>query len=142
MRIDIINDDPIEGFWKEKRNVVIAFWHGRQLMMPLVYRGNGASILISMHEDGEIISRTMRYFGFNSIRGSTSRRGTLALLKMINLSKNKNPQDLVITPDGPRGPRYTLQKGVIEIARLTRMPIFPLAFSASKKNSLIHGITF
>lgn len=48
--------------------------------------------------------------------------------------------DLVITPDGPRGPRFRVQKGIIEIAKKTGLPIFPVGFSASKKKSSRAGI--
>jgi len=41
--------------------------------------------------------------------------------------------DIGITPDGPRGPRYRVQNGIIELARRTGMSIIPLTFNASRK---------
>ncbi len=100
-------------------------------MMPYSYQGKKLTILISRHRDGEYIARTMSYFGFDSIRGSTT-SGAVSALKEI-LRKAQEGYDIAITPDGPRGPRQQIQMGVIEIARLTGLPIVPVSFSASRK---------
>ncbi|MFQ6079411.1 MAG: lysophospholipid acyltransferase family protein, partial [Thermodesulfobacteriota bacterium] len=107
------------------------FWHGRLLLMPTGYRGKGVAIPISLHQDGELISRTVRYFGFKSIRGSTTRGGFSAMREMLKASEDG--YDIAITPDGPRGPRYRVQNGIIELARRTGMPIIPISFNASRK---------
>lgn len=133
MRINFINAEKVQAFWERRKNIIIAFWHGRLLMMPKVYSGKGAYILISQHMDGEMIARTMSNFGYGSIRGSTTRGGTVALRQMLRVAREGF--DLAVTPDGPRGPRQIVQPGVIELAKLTGLPIFPVTFSASKKNS-------
>lgn len=141
MKIETIGLDLVEPFLKEGRNVIFAFWHGRQLMMPFAPFNIGrAAVLISLHQDGELISRTISYFGLKSIRGSTTRGGSRAVLQMIRMSGEN--LDLAITPDGPRGPRFKVQRGVIEIARKTGLPIFPATFSSSKKKSSIAGTDF
>jgi lysophospholipid acyltransferase (LPLAT)-like uncharacterized protein len=66
-----------------------------------------------------------------SIRGSTKRGGFGAFRKMIAIVKQG--VDLAITPDGPRGPRYRVQKGTIELARSSRLPIIPVTYSTEKK---------
>jgi lysophospholipid acyltransferase (LPLAT)-like uncharacterized protein len=107
-------------------------------MMPLAYRGQEAHILISRHRDGELIQRIVARFGFQAIRGSSTRGGALALRQLIRLGRSG--VDLVVTPDGPKGPRQVVQPGVIQLARATGLPIVPLTFSCSKKKSLGAGI--
>jgi lysophospholipid acyltransferase (LPLAT)-like uncharacterized protein len=100
-------------------------------MMPLTYRGAQAHILISQHLDGEIIARIVERFGFKAIRGSTTRGGVEALREMIRLGRSG--VDLVVTPDGPKGPAQVAKMGVIQLARASGLPIVPLTFSCSKK---------
>lgn len=128
----------VDGLHHQGRNMIIAFWHGRQFMMPLAYRGKEAHILISQHRDGELICRIMEYFGFRSVRGSTTRGGMQALRRLIRLGRSG--VDLVMTPDGPKGPRQIAQMGAIHLAKSTGLPIVPLTFSCTKKNSLEAGI--
>jgi hypothetical protein len=138
MRIDTVNRDAIERRWAAGEASIIAFWHGRQLMLPLTYAGPGIEILISQHRDGELISRTVRSFGFSSIRGSTTRGGAVALRGLIR--SGRAGRDLGVTPDGPKGPRRVAQPGVIALAKATGLPIFPVTFGASKKKRSIPGI--
>ena len=79
--------EHIDELYQKGYNIIIAFWHGRQLMMPLTYRGKLAYILISQHRDGELIYRIVRRFGFRSVRGSTTRGGSGALRQLIRLSR-------------------------------------------------------
>jgi lysophospholipid acyltransferase (LPLAT)-like uncharacterized protein len=131
MRIEVVNGHVLVEYHRRREPAIGAFWHGRLLMMPTGYRWKRVSILISLHRDGELISRTAKYFGFRSIRGSTTRGGFSAMREMLKASQEG--YDIAITPDGPRGPRYRVQNGIIELARRTGMPIIPLTFSASRK---------
>src|SRR5262245_33360572 len=133
MCIETKGQESIDALYQTGKHVIIAFWHARQLMMPLTYRGAQAHILISQHLDGEIIARIVERFGFKAIRGSTTRGGVEALREMIRLGRSG--VDLVVTPDGPKGPAQVVKMGVIQLARASRLPIVPLAFRCSKKNS-------
>ena len=133
LRIRTFHAERVRVFWESGRGVIIAFWHSRQLMMPLCYGGSRLHVLISEHRDGELIHRIVRRFGFDAIRGSTTRGGARALRQMARLGLAGG--DLAVTPDGPRGPRCIAQPGVVELAKLTGLPIIPLTFAASKKNS-------
>ena len=124
--------------YRAGQRVIIAFWHARQLMMPLTYRGTLAHILISQHQDGEIIARIVERFGFKAVRGSSTRGGMEALRELIRLGRAG--VDLVVTPDGPRGPAHIAKMGVIQLARASGLPIVPLAFACSKKNCSRVGI--
>ncbi len=135
-----VGAEGVDAFVRKGVPIIIAFWHGRQLMMPLAYRGKHAAILISQHRDGGLIASIMRQFGFQAIRGSSSRRGAQALRELVKVGRQG--QDLVVTPDGPRGPACHVQVGVISLAKLTGFPIIPLTFSCSKKKSFQVGIDF
>ena len=86
--------------------------------------------MVSQSRDGEMISRTIKQFGFEAVRGSSSSGGSSALLALIK--KLSEGADVAISPDGPRGPRYNLQMGVIHLAQKSGHPIVPVATSASK----------
>jgi len=133
MRIRTEGAEAVDELYRQGRRVIIAFWHGRQLMMPLTYRGAQGHVLISQHRDGELIHRIVSRFGFRSVRGSTTRGGAAALRQLIELGRSG--VDLVVTPDGPKGPRQVAQIGVIHLAKATGLPIVPLTFSCSKKKS-------
>ena len=59
LRIVTVNGEAVDARWRKGEAIIIAFWHGRQLMLPLAYHGRGLSILISRHRDGELIARAM-----------------------------------------------------------------------------------
>jgi lysophospholipid acyltransferase (LPLAT)-like uncharacterized protein len=118
----------VEACLARGEQVIVAFWHGQLLMMPFVYPGQAATILISQHRDGEYITRIAQWLGFSVVRGSATRGGALAFKQLVHSLRDGN--HVVITPDGPRGPRQRVKSGVIELARLTGMPILPVAFGA------------
>lgn len=122
-----VNPEPARQLWMAGQRVILAFWHNRMLMAPFFYRGRGLKILISRHTDGEIIRRVMLYFGFGSVRGSSTRGGTQAFRELLR--SVEQGKDIVITPDGPRGPRYKVQRGIIELAWKTGLPIIGVSFS-------------
>lgn len=128
MRIETVSPPPWEELNRERGGVIFAFWHSRLLLMPYIYRGRDAAVLISRHRDGEIISRTMSRFGFSSVRGSSTRGGASALRQMPRLVREG--RDLAITPDGPRGPARRVQPGIILTARLSGRPVLPVSFAS------------
>lgn len=133
MRITYVNFDAYGKMLAEGRHIILAFWHGRLLMMPYSYPGRGITILVSQSKDGELVARTVEGFGIESVRGSSSKGwlgGVKGLLKAV-----RSGRDAAITPDGPRGPGMKAQMGVIQIARTTGLPIIPMTFSASKKKT-------
>ena len=130
--------EQVDELYRQGRHIILAFWHSQQLMIPTGYRGPGANVLISQHQDGEIIARIIARFGHRAVRGSSTRGGALALRELIRLGRSG--ADLVVTPDGPKGPRQVAKLGVIQLAKATGLPIVPLAFGCSKKNSLRAGI--
>jgi lysophospholipid acyltransferase (LPLAT)-like uncharacterized protein len=120
--------------WARGERIIVVFWHGRLLMMPFVYPGRPGALLVSQHRDGEYFSRIATHLGFEVIRGSATRGGMRALKQMIRAIKGR--LNLVVTPDGPKGPRAKVRPGVIEVAKLTGAPIVPVSFSASRRRIL------
>ncbi len=120
----------LERCWHSDQRVLMAFWHGRSIMMPFFYQGPGVSIMNSTHRDGEIVTRALARLGIHSTRGSSSRSavaGALGLLRAFARGR-----DLALIPDGPRGPAGKAKAGVAELALQTRAPLFPVAVSCSK----------
>ncbi len=103
---------------------VYAFWH-ETLLFPTAFRGR-ANVLISQHADGELIARVCRHIRVGVVRGSSTRGGVGAVIRMVRKSGSAH---LFITPDGPRGPRGRAQMGVVLLASLTGLPVVPLGFT-------------
>lgn len=125
------NADVARGLCARGQGVIIVFWHNRMLMPPFFYRGRRLKILISQHADGELIRRVMGRFSFESVRGSSRRGGAAAFRELVR--RSREGWDIAITPDGPRGPRYVVQRGVIELARRTGRPMLPLSYSTRRR---------
>ena len=115
----------------ESGECLAAFWHSRMLMVSYVYKGRGAAILVSRSNDGEMMAQVLQRQGHFPIRGSTSRSGVRALSQLIKAVKEKNCVG-VIVPDGPRGPRFKVQPGIIALAQKTGYPIVPISYSAKR----------
>jgi lysophospholipid acyltransferase (LPLAT)-like uncharacterized protein len=131
MRFEEIHPEIPRFFFRGGTPAIGAFWHGRLLMMPYVYKGNQLSFLVSSHRDGQVVGKALERFGFHAILGSTTRRSFSAFKQMVRAFQHGS--DIAITPDGPRGPRYHAQIGVIELAKLTGRPIVPVSFNASRR---------
>lgn len=123
------------AYWDANRPFILAFWHGRLMMMPYCWRrGVPLSMLISQHRDGDFIARTVSHLGLGAVRGSSAKPGKKAkggagafryLIKQLALGEYVG-----ITPDGPSGPRMRADSGVISLARLSGAPIIAVSFAA------------
>jgi len=111
--------------------VIFALWHNRLCLCMKVYEGfirpfcehDRLAALISASKDGALLSTILQNFGVQAVRGSSSRRGGQALLELTSWAGRG--YNLAVTPDGPRGPRYIVQEGVIALAQVTGLPIVP-----------------
>jgi hypothetical protein len=131
IRREIRHAERPEEYWNRGQYCIAAFWHQRLLMMPFLPRRGRVGMMISRHRDGEFIARAVKLLGIDSVRGSTTRGGAQALRGMARFFKDGG--NLAITPDGPQGPRHVVQRGVVELARLTSAPILPVTYAASRK---------
>ncbi|HEV8679943.1 MAG TPA: lysophospholipid acyltransferase family protein [Stellaceae bacterium] len=119
----------------EGRSFILAFWHGRLLMIPMAWQRLATlHMLISEHRDGRIIAEAVTHFGVQSIAGSSRRGGTLALRTM--LKRLEAGECVGITPDGPRGPAMVASSGIVNVARLARVPIVPIVCATSRRRVL------
>lgn len=112
-----------------KNSVIFALWHNRIFTMPPIWKRTGGKnrstvVLTSASKDGTTLATAMKLFGIGAIRGSSSRRAVSALIGMKNALKEGF--DVCITPDGPKGPRYEVQPGVIKIAQTSGAEIIPI----------------
>ena len=112
---------------------IMVFWHNRITAIAVGflrhYPGNhatrkGVSVLTSSSKDGDILAGVMANLGMGSVRGSSSRRGSTAIRELTALLESGI--DLAITPDGPRGPKYSLGPGAVFLAHKSGIPIMPI----------------
>lgn len=113
------------------KRFIAAVWHSRILLPCYLYQGWTGVTMVSRSADGEIIARILRRQGYTPVRGSSRRGGKQALAEMIRRME-ANPQPAVIIPDGPRGPRFRVQPGVITLAQQTGYPIIPITYAARR----------
>jgi lysophospholipid acyltransferase (LPLAT)-like uncharacterized protein len=111
-----------------RENYIGSLWHNRLLLISHVLKKflpqrPGAG-LISASRDGDLIADATRRFGFDVVRGSTSRLGASAILELSNILASG--RDILITPDGPRGPAYELGPGVIFLAQKSGAAVVPV----------------
>lgn len=113
---------------------VMVCWHGELLMVPQAYRyfhkQHLASGIISRHYDGEIIARILTFFSIDGLRGSSRKGAQKVLLEAFRSIKNGN--DLLLTPDGPRGPRHTMHDGAVGLALKSKLPILLINYKPKK----------
>ena len=112
-----VRGDTVEGYWRDDTPFIVAFWHGRLLLMPCFWPpAKPVHMLISQHRDGQLIARTIGHFGVPTIAGSTRRGGAGALRALIKAIRAGG--SIGITPDGPRGPRMRVGDGIVTLARM------------------------
>ena len=115
-------------------NYIGALWHNRLLVFPLILRRffpqrHGAA-LISASRDGDLLADAVQRFGYDVVRGSSSRLGASAILQLTQVLAAGG--DVVITPDGPRGPAYELGPGIIFLAQKSGAAVLPMNLEYSR----------
>ena len=126
----------VENIERTPRHI-LAFWHAHLLLMLHARYRRPISALISQSKDGEYIASVFQWYGVEATRGSSTRGGTEALRELLR--KAKAGLNLAFTPDGPRGPARVAKDGVVYAAKMSGLPIMPLAFAAKKKRSCARG---
>jgi len=111
-----------------------ALWHNRLLLFPFVLRRylpqrRGAA-LVSASRDGAILADLVERFGYEVVRGSSSRKGASALRQLAEIIAAGG--DAVITPDGPRGPAYEVGQGIIYLAQQSGAAVVPVNMEYSR----------
>jgi len=113
-----------------EHRIIVAFWHRYLLCTMCAYRGLPFCVPVSEHRDGEHVAHLMERYGYLAVRGSTT-RGATRLLRGL-LEATSQGWSCAITPDGPRGPRYSVQPGFILLARRSGLPLHPLGVAVDR----------
>lgn len=121
LRFTIEGEEPWSDLRGRGRSAVMTFWHNQILMAAYYFRSRGIVVITSEHFDGEYIARIIRWLGYGTARGSSTRGGVKALLQ---LRKHLDQGvDVAFTIDGPRGPRYVAKPGPVLLGRRSGAPI-------------------
>jgi lysophospholipid acyltransferase (LPLAT)-like uncharacterized protein len=108
---------------------IYPFWHETMLIPAYLFQGLNVQMLISQHSDGELISAVCKHLRLTVgglVRGSTTRGGTEALWELQELAARSH---IAVTPDGPKGPRRKVQRGVVYLASITGLRIVPSGYA-------------
>jgi hypothetical protein len=117
-------DDVHGGVRNGARPVVATFWHRHIIPMCVTFRHTRVCVAVSQSSDGEYIAQTLRRFGLQPVRGSSSRGAVRVLRRLVQMAgQNWTP---ALTPDGPRGPLYSVQPGFVLVARRCGLPVRPV----------------
>ncbi|MFI5231527.1 MAG: lysophospholipid acyltransferase family protein [Gemmatimonadales bacterium] len=129
-RIRARNADGWLRMRAEKKPWVFALWHA--VLLPVAYKHSdeGVAVLVSQHRDGELIARVLAAWGNSTVRGSTTRGGSRALLAMIKELEQGIP--VAVTPDGPKGPAREFQPGALIAAQRAGVPVIAIAVHADR----------
>jgi lysophospholipid acyltransferase (LPLAT)-like uncharacterized protein len=135
LRPTLLGEEKGRKILDQGQPVLVAIWHGRLLYFLHLYmrryRRFSVTVLVSRSRDGEFISQVAKWGGVHTTRGSSRRGGSQALLGII---KQVHQGTLAMfTPDGPRGPRYRVQPGIVTVAKKTGAPIVPVTYNARWK---------
>ena len=103
------------------RKGIVVFWHGYMLPGWFSFKNTKASAVISLSKDGDILSYLLSDWGFEFIRGSSSRGGKEVLDEIITKAKNNW---ILMTPDGPRGPKQEMKAGAVVAAQRAQVPLY------------------
>jgi Kdo2-lipid IVA 3' secondary acyltransferase len=128
-RINIMNPHALDGV--RSQNLVLSFWHGNMVIGWFIHRSLHMKALVSQSNDGEILAAILTTWGYTCIRGSSHRGGKEAMQMMI--AEVKNGARLVVTPDGPTGPRHSMKIGAVRTAQQASVPLLIASIYAERK---------
>jgi len=129
-RFEVRGAEHYASTWGAGQPVVFVLWHGRLLPCTYYHRQQRLATLISQHRDGEYITRIVQRWGFEVVRGSSSRGGAAALRQIVRTLRRGTA--MAITPDGPRGPREVMKPGALLAAQLAGVPVIPVAAGSAR----------
>lgn len=129
------NADAPKLFWDQGKPIIVCFWHGRLLCMSRVWRkGVKGAMMSSKHRDGRFTAEVIKHYNIETVFGSTSRGGAMALRQVMD--KIDQGYSIGFTPDGPRGPRFRAAMGAVYLAKTTGLPILPVSVATSRRKVL------
>ena len=117
-----------------KEQALYAIWHGEQCVVYSVKDKENFYVLVSPSNDGEIVAKGIEVLSLKSIRGSSKRKAVAGSLQIID--KLKEGASIAMMVDGPRGPKGVVKEGIVNIAKLSGVPIIPVAWASNDKTFL------
>lgn len=129
-RFTILGAENLSSNSAGSKGHFIALWHGRMLLGVNQHGSSQWWVLVSDHQDGDISGALLEQFGYRVVRGSSTRGGARAVRQMLSILDEGAV--VVITPDGPRGPRHSIKPGVVWLSRATGFPIVPVGFACDR----------
>lgn len=143
-RWSLVGEEHLRPYAQRGAPVIIAFWHERLPMMPMLWTIVSEAfpeaahwqphVLVSRHRDGRFIGEIVARFRLVMVHGSTSRGGAAALRSLTRVLRGGSP--VAITPDGPRGPRRVPAEGVAQLAAFAKVPVIPTAAATTRHRLL------
>lgn len=134
VRIRIDNSDVVKELDSQKKNYVLAFWHGSMLIGWFMQRNRNFASLVSKSKDGDVLTAILAKWKYHVVRGSSSKGGHDALDMMIHLTEEN--YHLAITPDGPTGPIFRMKAGAVITARRSQIPLLLVGIGIKNKWTL------
>ncbi len=130
-RIVVSGGEAYRALRREGKPVILLVWHGRIFLAPYFFRNRGIMPLVSPSRDGEIVTQIVLRWGYKASRGSSSHAIVRAWFEMKR--ELEAGGEVIIVPDGPRGPARELKPGCLKLAQQTGAPLVPFTFAASRK---------
>jgi lysophospholipid acyltransferase (LPLAT)-like uncharacterized protein len=127
----ILGEEKYSQLRKQGKPVVIAVWHGRLFLVPYFFRHRNTMAFISPSQDGDIVVSVGRDWGYKILRGSSSH--SIAKAWLIMLRELRQGGEVIMVPDGPKGPNRKFKSGAIKQSQETGASIVPFSFSCSRK---------
>lgn len=134
LKLEVINEGPVNEMINGGQSFVVAFWHGSMLYPWYYFRNRKLQALISQSKDGELLARILKKWKYQVVRGSSSKGGRVALGVMVDLLKHEGA--VAITPDGPRGPIHEFKPGAVIAAQRAQVPLVLLGAGYMKQTQL------
>jgi lysophospholipid acyltransferase (LPLAT)-like uncharacterized protein len=129
-RVRVTESEGLKKLLAENKIFVAAHWHGEELGLLYLLKRYHVGCMVSLSSDGELMAKVIHLLGSRTVRGSSSRGGVGALRGIITLSKSGWRPSVAV--DGPKGPRHQVKPGVIEIAKILKVPILSISMASSR----------
>ncbi len=133
-RIENRVNEPCErDAFETSGGAVYATWHQRMFYFFRDFGGRHVIMLISRSRDGEYAHRVAGRLGFQSVRGSAKKSGSISAIHELIRKLRKERQAAGLMADGPTGPARELKMGVVKLARATGKPLIPMMYGAQRR---------
>ena len=130
LRYTRVGFEPFQAV-RQQGPMVFSLWHDELFAPCYLHRKEGVIAVVSQSRDGEILAQVLQRLGYHLARGSSSRGGLRAVRQALDLLQ-KTGNDVVLTVDGPKGPRHVAKEGAVYLAHRARAPLVPIRVAVSR----------